>query len=558
MPTTTIPEKQRAVQLVGPDQLRVNESKPVFQPGAHQVLCQVEVCGLCFSDLKLLKQFSGHARKSEVVSGVAPDALANMPHYVPGEKPVVPGHETVVRIVKVGPEVKRFKVGERYLVQTDYRWLPTKSSNAAFGYNFEGALQEFVLVDERVITAPDGESMFIPAPEDLSASAIALCEPWACVEDAYVEKQRRAFKMGGRMLVVADGGGDAPSPTRDEGVAPTLCDGASQPRLAAMASLLPSRVTYTKPSTLPEGKFDDVIYFGSDAAVCEKLFANVGTNGLFVIVQCGKKFGRAVVTAVGRVHYGGIRIVGTTGGNVANALAAIPATAEIRAGDKINIVGAAGPMGTMHVIRDLCQGVPNVTVFAGDLSDERLVALRKLSEPLAQKNKLTLKAYNPSKDKLEEKFNYIVLMAPVPALVTQAVKDAAPKAIINIFAGIPADKTGEIDLDAYIEKQCYFIGTSGSTLDDMKIILKKVASRQLDTNLSVAAISGLDGAVDGIRAVEKNLVPGKIIVYPFAKGLKLTALSEAGKEHPGVAQALNDGYWNKNAEAALKKEFNAQ
>ena len=97
-----------------------------------------------------------------------------MPNYVPGDKPTVPGHETVVRIVKVGPKVTRFKVGERYLVQTDYRWLPTANSNSAFGYNFEGALQEYVLVDERVITAPDGESMLIPAPEDLSASAIAL------------------------------------------------------------------------------------------------------------------------------------------------------------------------------------------------------------------------------------------------------------------------------------------------------------------------------------------------------------------------------------------------
>jgi D-arabinose 1-dehydrogenase-like Zn-dependent alcohol dehydrogenase len=265
-----------------------------------------------------------------------------------------------------------------------------------------------------------------------------------------------------------------------------------------------------------------------------------------------------VVTAVGRVHYGGIRITGTAGSNVADALAAIPATAEIRPNDKINIIGAAGPMGTMHVIRDLCQGVPNVTIFAGDLSDERLGALRKLSEPLAQKNKLTLKTYNPSKDKLTEKFNYIVLMAPVPALVAQAVKDAEPRAIINIFAGIPADKTGEIDLDAYIEKQCYFIGTSGSTLDDLKAVLKKVESRQLDTNLSVAAIAGLDGAVDGIRAVERNTMPGKIIVYPFAKGLKLTALTEAGKEHPGVAKSLNDGQWNKNAEEALKKEFGAQ
>ncbi len=531
MPTIRIPEKQRAVQLVAPDQLRVNDTKPVFQPGPHQALCQIEVCGLCFSDLKLLKQFSGHARKSEITAGIDAAALAQMPHYVPGEQPVGPGHETVVRIVKVGPQVKRFKAGERYLVQTDYRWLPTKSSNAAFGYNFEGALQEYVLVDERVITAPDGESMFIPAPEDLSASAIALCEPWACVEDAYVEKQRRDFKKDGKTLIVAD----------------------HEPKVAGTG-----KVAYAKPSALPEGKFDDVIYFGSDAAVVEKLFANVGTSGLLVIVQGGKKFGRPVVTAVGRVHYGGIRIVGTTGNNMADALAAIPATAEIRPNDKINIVGAAGPMGTMHVIRDLCQGVPNVTVFAGDLSDERLAALRKLSEPLAQKNKLTLKTYNPSKDKLAEKFNYIVLMAPVPALVAQAVKDTAPRSIINIFAGIPADKTAEIDLDAYIEKQCYFIGTSGSTLDDMKAVLKKVAARQLDTNLSVAAIAGLDGAVDGIRAVEKNTMPGKIIVYPFAKGLKLTALTEAGKEHPGVAQALDDGQWNKSAEEALKKEFGAR
>ena len=531
MPTTTIPEKQRAVQLVAPDQLRVNESKPVFQPGPHQILCQIEVCGLCFSDLKLLKQLSGHARKSEITGGIVPEALAQMPHYVPGDKPVVPGHETVVRIVKVGPEVKQFKAGERYLVQTDYRWLPTKSSNAAFGYNFEGALQEYVLVDERIITAPDGESMLIPAPEDLSASAIALVEPWACVEDAYVEKQRQTFKRKGRTLIVADG----------------------QPKLKGTG-----KVTYATPAALPAGAFDDVIYFGSDAAVAEKLFANVGTKGLFVIVQGGKKFGRSVVTAVGRVHYGGIRIAGTTGGNVADALAAIPATAEIRSGDKINIIGAAGPMGTMHVIRDLCQGVPGVTLFAGDLSDERLVGLRKLSEPLAQKNRLTLKTYNPSKDKLAEKFNYIVLMAPVPALVAQAVKDAAPKALINVFAGIPADKTGEIDLDAYIEKQCYFIGTSGSTLDDMKAVLKKVASHRLDTDLSVAAIAGLEGAVDGIRAVEKNLMPGKILVYPFAKGLKLTALTEVGREHSGVAGALDDGYWNKNAEAALKKEFGAQ
>ena len=53
------------------------------------------------------------------------------------------------------------------------------------------------------------------------------------------------------------------------------------------------KVTYANPSALPEGKFDDVIYFGSDAAICEKLFENADSR-LVCIVQAGKKFGRPV------------------------------------------------------------------------------------------------------------------------------------------------------------------------------------------------------------------------------------------------------------------------
>ena len=76
MPTSDLPKEQRAVQLVGPDQLRINESKAVLEPGPHQVLGRVEVGGLCFSDLKLLKQFSGHARKSAITAGMEAEALA--------------------------------------------------------------------------------------------------------------------------------------------------------------------------------------------------------------------------------------------------------------------------------------------------------------------------------------------------------------------------------------------------------------------------------------------------------------------------------------------------
>jgi len=529
----TIPPKQRAVQLVAPDQLRINESKAVFEPGPHQVLGRVEVVGLCFSDLKLLKQFSGHARKSPITTGIDPAALNEMPHYVPGDKPVVPGHETVVRIAQVGPGVTRYKVGERFLVQTDYRWLPTAGSNAAFGYNFEGALQEYVLMDDRVITSPQGESMLIPAPEDLSASAIALVEPWACVEDSYVEKQRQTLKENGRMLVV----GELP------------VDRSRVQHLAGKPAAA-SFTTADKISGLKDAAYDDVLYFGSNPLTAESLFPKVAAGGLFNIVQCGGKFGRPVVSQIGRVHYGGIRVVGTPGSDPVEAMSAIPATAEIRPGDKINIIGAAGPMGTMHVIRDLCQGVPNVTVFAGDLNDERLASLQSLAEPLARRFKVGLRPYNPQKEKLAGKCDYIVLMAPVPALVAQAIPSAAKGGIVNVFAGIPAAVTAEIDLDQYIEKQLYFIGTSGSVLEDMKQVLAKVVARRLDTNLSFAAVAGLDGAIDGIRAVEKNLMPGKILVYPSCRGLKLTPLADLGGSIP-----LENGHWTHQAEESLLKQF---
>ena len=80
MSSAAIPKQQRAVQLVGPDQLRLNETKAVFEPGPDQVLGRVEVVGLCFSDLKLLKQFSAHARKSSITAGIDEDSLRGMPN----------------------------------------------------------------------------------------------------------------------------------------------------------------------------------------------------------------------------------------------------------------------------------------------------------------------------------------------------------------------------------------------------------------------------------------------------------------------------------------------
>ena len=546
-----LPKTQRAVQLIGADELFFNESKAVFEPGPHQILCHVETVGLCFSDLKLLKQFSSHVRKSGIVSGIAPDILSQIPSYAPGRAPTVPGHETVVRIAAVGDSIEDFKPGQRFLVQADYRWLRTENANAAFGYNFEGALQEYVLMDTRVVTSDQGESMLIPVTEKLSASAVALVEPWACVEDAYVSDERQSLKAEGQMLVVAD----------------------VKIKVNAFDNLFnqygrPGRITWLSQSQPPDGLnidiieaadiseladagFDDIIYFGDDAGTVEKLFTKLAKRGLLNIVLRGGRFGCDIETMVGLVHYGGIRIVGTVGSDPVDSMSYIPASDEIRVGDKINIVGAGGPMGAMHVIRNICQGIENITIFAGDIDDNRLAALSKIAQPIAEKNNVRYKTYNPTKEKIEHFFDYTALMAPLPALVTASVHSAAEKGLINIFAGIPATVSAKIDLDTYIEKQLYFIGTSGSTLDDMKRVLAKAESGTLDTNASVAAVCGLEGAVEGIRAVENRLIAGKILVYPACKGLGLIPLEKMPEQLPEVAACLNDGLWTKQAEQKL-------
>ena len=145
----SIPTTQTAVQLTGPSELKLNPNKEVHAPTGYQILLKVESTGLCFSDLKLLKQFSDHPRKTEIVEGLSKEELAGIPSYVPGDKPTVPGHESCGTIVAIGEKVEKHKVGERCLVQTDYRSARTVSgSNAAFGYNFEGGLQQYVIIDE--------------------------------------------------------------------------------------------------------------------------------------------------------------------------------------------------------------------------------------------------------------------------------------------------------------------------------------------------------------------------------------------------------------------------
>ncbi|HVT83042.1 MAG TPA: alcohol dehydrogenase, partial [Phycisphaerae bacterium] len=95
----------------------------------------------------------------------------------------------------------------------------------------------------------------------------------------------------------------------------------------------------------------------------------------------------------------------------------------------------------------------------------------------------------------------------------------------------------------------YMFGTSGSVIEDMRIVLRKVESDQLDTNTSLDAVSGMAGATDGIKAIENRTLAGKIIVYPSLHNVPLIPLNDLHKHYPTVAALLINGQWNKKAEA---------
>ena len=536
--TVDIPSTQHAVQLVGPGELKLNRSKPVPTPGPHEILVKVEAVGLCFSDLKLLKQFHDHVRKSEVVAGIEQTVLAGIQGYLPGRAPVVPGHEVVCRIVAVGNQVQHHQIGERCLVQTDYRQLPTAAgSNAAFGYNFDGGLQEYTLLDERVVISPIGERFLIPVGDERGASAIALVEPWACVEDSYVTVERNHVKAGGKLLVVVSDG------RAEKGVKESFSPAGAP---AEIKTVVPAAV-----ANLANESFDDVIYFGSDKTTIEVLNDKLAPGGIINLVLGGNKIGEPVSVGVGRIHYGGTRWIGTTGDDAAASYRNIPANGEVRADERVLVVGAGGPMGQMHVIRDVCLSVPGVSVVGTDFDDVRLETLRKKAEPLAQANGTPLRLVNSQTSPLSEKFSYFALMAPIGVLVANAIQDADAGAIVNIFAGIPAPTKHALDLDAYIEKHCFMFGTSGSTIEDMRIVLRKVERDGFDTNASVDAISGMAGAIDGIASVENRTLAGKIIVYPMLHDVGLIPLSELGSRFPSVAAQLDGGKWTRAAEQEL-------
>ncbi len=95
-----VPGKMKAWVLGGPGELTLVE-KPVPQPGAAEVLVRIGATAVCGTDLEVIS----HGEPALIQGGM------------PFNKNFTPGHEYMGTVVKLGPGVDEFEIGDRIAVE---------------------------------------------------------------------------------------------------------------------------------------------------------------------------------------------------------------------------------------------------------------------------------------------------------------------------------------------------------------------------------------------------------------------------------------------------------
>lgn len=148
-------------------ELRVGEI-PDPVPGPGQALTKVIACGICGSDLHLLR----HGREqlalaAELDDGQPPDPLRPTP-FVP-ERDVVMGHEYCCEVVELGPGCDNLSVGD-FVVSLPVAFDAEGLHGVGFSNRYNGGYAELMLVNELVA---------IKVPSGLPPRIAALTEPLA-------------------------------------------------------------------------------------------------------------------------------------------------------------------------------------------------------------------------------------------------------------------------------------------------------------------------------------------------------------------------------------------
>ena len=541
------------------------DKKPIELPmpkyGPDELLVRIDAVGLCFSDIKVVNQGNQHPR-------ITGRDLAN--------DPVILGHEAAVTVVGVGDRLaEKFGIGQRFIVQADVFY---QGKSMAFGYVLAGAQTQYQTLTKELLEGDEG-CYLLPIADLTGYAEAALAEPWACVVASYRITRRPSVKPDGVLWIIGTPGDDGDYSLDLDAdpklVVATDLDWPMLDQLSFWSEAGRFELERTSPLTSADlealaakyGGFDDIVVLGADPEIIEKASSLLAKHGIMNIVA-SDPVARPVQIDVGKVHYQNHAYIGTTNRHIATAYEPVRMPSELKPGGTAWFIGAGGPMGQMHVQRAVEMPNGPKKVLATDIDTARLNSVEERFALVAARRGIELRAVNPNEMSKEDfhrllneftggrGFDDIVVLAPVAALIEDAVCNLAEQGLMNIFAGVPIGTIASLDLTGVYARQIRFVGSSGSKISDLKDTLDAAESGKLSTNTSVAAIGGIEASWDGMLAVKDGRFPGKIVIYPQIRGLELTALQDLKDRLPNVYAKLTDGmFWNREAEEELLRSM---
>lgn len=176
----------KAIRFMQPEVIEYSEI-PDPQMKDNEVLAEIAYAGFCATDIELLTGEMVHIKNGNTTY------------------PIIPGHEWSGTIVKVGEDVRDFKVGDRITSDVSlgcgecdacrkghYNLCPNREVIGSYR-NRQGVFAQYVAVPQRHV---------YKIPEGLSMEEAALAEPAATAMYA-VSKAR--IPAGAQVLVIGDG-----------------------------------------------------------------------------------------------------------------------------------------------------------------------------------------------------------------------------------------------------------------------------------------------------------------------------------------------------------------
>lgn len=529
----SLPAQTDRWELYGPglDNLRrVTVDLPSIRP--HELLVRHDACGICFSDIKIINLGGDHPRLR------GRDLR---------KQPVVLGHECIVTLLKVGDELAgRYRVGQRLIVQPDVYY---GGVNMSYGYALDGGMATYGVIGREVLEGDEG-AYLVPVQESTGYVEAALVEPWACVVAAYeYPNYRGGILDDGHLLIVdVDGSGI------DQLFLERHCHRASL--VTQIRDVDGTDWAELRREVTEDAGFDDIVVLGAPPAHgFAKIAGALGKGGILVLVNDGPM--APVPVDVGRVHYEQQLYLGAKSIEEAGFAYNVNTRADLKAGGVAWFVGAGGPMGQMHVQRAIMVDNAPRKIVVSDVNPERLERLRDRFGDVARQRDIEFVPIGAEDDpSAHGPFDDIVSLVPSADLVALTIPQLGEGGVYNIFAGINKGVTANLDLGTILARNQRLIGTTGSSIADMRKTLSLVESGKLSTNASLAAIAGLDGLREGLEAVRDGRFPGKTVIFPTIAGLPLTPLDELAERLPEVGSKLQDGkFWTREAEEALFEMF---